>query len=902
MAAAKFDFEPDILLEFVAESLEHLEGVDQQLMEFEQNPRDTTVIDGIFRAIHSIKGSSGFLQLDEINHLSHSLETLLDQLRRGERESTPEIMDLLFQGCDMLKSLVEEINQRLEHDIGEAVARDDAQLKAVYRALEKLLGGETDSVETAAAGNEVAADEKPVSGAGEAENGGVESGKAAADSPAPPAYNITPQLLQEFQVEAGEHLESCDQGMVQLAKEPDNQEAINAVFRDMHSVKGTASYLGLTQISRLAHAAESMLEVLRRGEKRVVGDEELDLLFEALDCLKEMVEAPQEPNEKAEKLALRIEERKEELGQEGGNAAAGGAASRPSTDPLAIFLDAAEQHLSTLEECVGRRDSAREGDVDIMFRAAHSLKSSARYMGFGAIEQRASLIEETLDYVRGGEIELAVVIYDMIIDAVKDMRKILADIEEGKYEKESEFRLDDGDRDERAAEPAPVAGSGPPAAGNEEAASAAAVKGPVPAPSPPRPVPAAPRPPAATPPKTMRVNQELLDTFMNLVGELIVARNAFGHIERRLELGERERAEALKELRGASLAVARISEEMQRTVMEMRMVPIRNVFQKFPRMVRDLTRKSGKQAQIVLQGEETEIDKGIAEDLADPLVHIIRNSVDHGLEPPEERRKTGKPESGTIILRAAHEGNFITIDIIDDGRGIDVDAVLSKAIEKGLVSREEAAGLSREEICNFIFRPGFSTARQVTDISGRGVGMDVVMTNLKKLKGNVRVTTETGQGTHVRLEVPLTLALVDALLVQVAEQTYAMPLEAVAETVKIRTAELKSLMCRKAITLRGEVLSVVDLADILGVARHRQSAEEEKELTLLILKLGASRLGVIVDRIQRKEEIVVKPLADYLAAIAGLAGASILGDGRSILILDPAEIMALAAGQATRAA
>jgi len=319
------------------------------------------------------------------------------------------------------------------------------------------------------------------------------------------------------------------------------------------------------------------------------------------------------------------------------------------------------------------------------------------------------------------------------------------------------------------------------------------------------------------------------------------------------------------------------------------------VFQKFPRMVRDITRKNNKKVQIILQGEDTEIDKGIAEDLADPLVHIIRNAVDHGLETPDERKLAGKAETGTIILRATHEGNFIIIEILDDGRGIDTEAVLNKAIEKGLIDVDHADSLTQEEICSFIFHPGFSTAQKITDISGRGVGMDVVMTNLKKLKGNVQVSSEPGQGTKVRLEVPLTLVLVDALLSQVADQTFAIPLEAIAETIKVQNSDIKLLMNKKVTTLRGEVVSVARLADLLGITHEQKNTEDEQ--TLIILKHGNSKLGVVIDRILRKEEIVVKPLPDYLAAIPGLSGASILGDGRSILILEPAELIAMAFGK-----
>ncbi|MDQ7006052.1 MAG: chemotaxis protein CheA [Acidobacteriota bacterium] len=899
MTDDRFELDEEIVVEFIAESLEHLDGIDQKLMEYEKDPENSELLDGIFRAIHSIKGSSGFLDLSDINSLSHRLETLLDQLRKGERAVSTAIMDVLFQGCDILRQLVSDAKEGLANPGQSGSSTDDDQLSAIHEALSHLLGpDQAPSTEASSMSSSEASGETPentnlpggteetrsVEAAQSAEDPGTEEAAQSAEDAGteeaaqgePGGYNITPEILQEFRIEAEEHLDSCEKGLVRLSEVPDDREAVNSLFRDMHSIKGTAAYLGLDTISHLAHASESLLEVLRRQESAMrIEEDELDLLFEALDLLRKMVADPAVPNEKAKDVAERISRRIATTKADAARQENGAPTSSqvPESGPMATFAKAVEQHRDNLKECLPRLtdEAKRKSTLEIMERAARSLKNSARYMDFQQLEGAAGNLEDQIAAIRSGKVPFDNTVSQQLADRVADLEKRLADILAGKPEEPSE-------------EPSAVGSnhSGSNTGGAKEEAGKASAK---------QTKPSSPRVTESAP-KTMRVNQELLDTFMNLVGELIVARNAFGHIERRLELGDGERGDALKDLRAASLAVARISEEMQRTVMEMRMVPIRTVFQKFPRMIRDLSKKSGKRAQIILQGEETEIDKGIAEELGDPLVHIIRNSIDHGMEPPEERLRAGKPEVGTVILRAAHEGNFIIIEIVDDGRGINTEAVLEKAIEKGLVSREQAQNLSHEDICGFIFKPGFSTAKNITDISGRGVGMDVVLTNLKKLKGNVHVSSEQGQGTIVRLEVPLTLALVDALLVEVDGQTFAMPLDAVAETVKVRVDAVKSLMKKKAITLREEVVSVADLAELLGIQRRHDL--EQEELTLLILKLGGNRLGVIVDRIQRKEEIVVKPLADYLTAIPGLAGASILGDGRSILILEPGEMMTLA--------
>ena len=907
MTEGNFELDAEIFSEFISESLEHLEEIEQKLVEYEENPNDSELMAAIFRGFHSIKGSSGFLQLNNINKLSHQLETLLDELRKGEREVTPGIMDVLFQGCNLLTKMIEDVNRQLSENITPTNDEEDESLNEILRELENIFSGKSEPSTEKKEETEKVSEEAPVE----------ETNEQAQDIPAetPAGYKISPELMNDFRVEAGEHLEACDQVLVKLSETPDNHEAVNDVFRHIHSVKGTASYLGLTGIAGLAHAAESMMEILRSREKVVMSEEDLDLLFEALDVLKDMVANKNVSKDKVESLIERMNKRREVL--ETGEPEEKEAPTDDSSDPIAIFQNFAKQQIIALKESMekSRNEEDTENIVKVMFRAAESLKNSAGYIGFEEVESKAKIMMDTIESIKNGELELNPLICDFITDAITEIEKLIENVPEeviaaakapNLTEKESEEKKTSEEekreskdktsavteKTEKTLEKEDI----PKKETNQKTADRTATEKPKPQMK--KTVPASSKKqsakaPVAATPKTMRVNQALLDTFMNLVGELIVTRNAFGHITRRLDIGEQERAEAIKDLRDTLLALSRVSEEMQRTVMAMRMVPIRNVFQKFPRMLRDLTRKTGKQAQIILEGEDTEIDKGVAEDLADPLVHIIRNSVDHGLETPEERIKAGKPEKGTIILRASHEGNFIIIDIIDDGKGINTKAVLEKAIERGLVTKEQAPTLSHEEICNFIFQPGFSTANEITDISGRGVGMDVVMTNLKKIKGNVRVNSEPGKGTEVRLEVPLTLALIEALLVKVVDQTFAMPLDAVTETVKVTQEEMQSLLRKRAILLRGEVVTVAELSDLLGIKRKEKV--DSDEMTLLIVKMGASKIGVIVDSIQRKEEVLVKPLAEYLAAIPGLAGASILGDGRSILILDPAELIALAA-------
>jgi len=387
--------------------------------------------------------------------------------------------------------------------------------------------------------------------------------------------------------------------------------------------------------------------------------------------------------------------------------------------------------------------------------------------------------------------------------------------------------------------------------------------------------------------KTIRIDQKLIDVLMNLVGEVIVARNSFEQILRNAQGQASLVPEGfVRDLRDSTKNIVRISEEMQRNVMQMRMIPVKNLFQKFPRLVRDIGKKSGKQIELVLVGENTDIDKGIAEDVADPLLHMIRNSIDHGIETPEQRKSAGKNPYGTITMSAKHEGNNIVIEVRDDGKGIDKNRILSKAIDNGLVTRENGANLADEEILSFIFAPGFSTADQVTDISGRGVGMDVVNSNITKLNGKIHISTEVGKETVIKLLLPLTMAVMDSLLVKVGGSIFALPLDAVLETVKIRVADLHTIGKKSVYSLRDKVLPLEWLHEQMSI---KSEINESGTITVLVIKGEAGRFGLIVDSIYRQEEIVVKPLPEVVANTL-VSGASILGDGKAILILDVSKL------------
>lgn len=394
----------------------------------------------------------------------------------------------------------------------------------------------------------------------------------------------------------------------------------------------------------------------------------------------------------------------------------------------------------------------------------------------------------------------------------------------------------------------------------------------------------------ATPEQTIRVEVKRLDHLMNLIGELVLGKNRllkiYDDVEERYE-GEK----FLEELNQVVSSVSLVTTDLQIAVMKTRMLPVSKVFNKFPRLVRDLSRELGKEIELVTVGEDTELDKSIVEEIGDPLVHMIRNSCDHGIESPEEREAKGKPRKGTVKLKAYNEGNQIVIAIEDDGAGMDPDFLKHKAIEKGVITEREADQLSDKESYALIFRPGFSTAAKVTGVSGRGVGMDVVKTNIEKLNGIIDIDSELGKGSVFKLKIPLTLAIMQSLLVSVQEEFFAIPLASVLETVRIGIDEIYTIEGKNVLRLRNEILSLVRLSDMFGVEQVFDSGEH---VYVVIIGLAESKLGIIVDGLVGQEEIVIKSMGDYLQGIEGIAGATIRGDGGVTLITDVAAMMKLA--------
>jgi two-component system chemotaxis sensor kinase CheA len=646
------------------------------------------------------------------------------------------------------------------------------------------------------------------------------------------------EILQDFLVESFELVEKLDEDLVELESNPDDLELLNGIFRVAHTVKGASSFLNFDVLTHLTHHMEDVLNRARHGELSITPDI-MDVILESVDLMKALLEKIRDTS---------------------------------SDDGIDVSA------------CVARLDkiTGGSGNVETPVASAAPVEEVAEETTQESSEESAE-DEDEIDYDSMSPEEVEAEIERLLAQRQEeDRKKREAKIAAG--EKVPEMPNPDEGKEEaqeKKAEPKKEAAPAPTPAPTKAVSSEK------------KEAPKAAAPARKTPAQveqTIRVDVKRLDHLMNLIGELVLAKNRLIKINDDVE--ERyEGEEFLEELNQVVSIVSLVTTDLQIAVMKTRMLPIGKVFNKFPRMIRDLSRELNKKIELIISGEETELDKSIVEEIGDPLVHIIRNSCDHGIEPPEERVAKGKPEMGTITLKAYNEGNQIVIQIDDDGKGLDPEMLKNKSLEKGIITEKEADSMSDKEAFTLIFRPGFSTAAAVTSVSGRGVGMDVVKTNIEKLNGIIDIDSEVGKGTSMKLKIPLTLAIIQALLVGVQEEHYAIPLASVLETVRISKDEIYTVEGKSVMRLRDDVLSLVHIGDIFEVERILDASEHAY---VVVLGLGTSKLGLIVDTLVGQEEIVIKSLGDYLKGIEGIAGATIRGDGGVTLIVDVVALMSMA--------
>ncbi len=548
--------------------------------------------------------------------------------------------------------------------------------------------------------------------------------------------------------------------------------------------------------------------------------------------------------------------------------------------------------------------------INSIFRAVHTVKGTSGFLSFEQMTILAHKFEDVLNKLRKGEISFRPAMLDTMLEAFDLMKVLLKqvvdrnirDIDLGpttnKLESLSRGEIPSAQKGKTKEAQVPAGGKnseGKPGkqaekgAGKHDAPAARKDAPEQEESSPSRQAPAAPRVDKVIADTTIRVDVTRLDHLMNLVGELVLGRNRLSQIVS-LEKEDNGREDFTRQLGETSAQIDFITTELQPAVMKTRMVQIGRVFNRFPRLVRDIAREFSKDIRLEIEGEETELDKSIIEEISDPLVHLIRNAADHGVETGDIREKTGKPRQGTIKLSAGHEGNHVIIEVQDDGAGMDPEKLKQKAVEKGLLSQEEAHEMKTEEAYGLIFLPGFSTAQKISSVSGRGVGMDVVKTNITKLNGIIAVESGVGKGTKFTLKLPLTLAIIQGLLVGVGEESFAVPLSSVLEVVHTSVSEVSTVNGRAVTRLRETVLPLVDISEVLEVpGRDKHPAA----FYTVVVGVANRRFGIIVDRLIGQKEIVIKPLGAYLKNIPGIAGSTILGDGRVIMILDAGELLHL---------
>ncbi|WQY06374.1 chemotaxis histidine kinase/response regulator CheAY2 [Helicobacter pylori] len=655
------------------------------------------------------------------------------------------------------------------------------------------------------------------------------------------------EIMEDFLIEAFEMNEQLDQDLVELEHNPEDLDLLNRIFRVAHTIKGSSSFLNLNILTHLTHNMEDVLNRARKGEIKITPDI-MDVVLRSIDLMKTLLvtirDTGSDTNNGKEN---EIEEAVKQL-QAITSQNLEGAKERTKEAPQKENKEEAKEEnkenkakTPTAENPASDNPLADEPDLD--------------YANMSAEEVEAE-IERLLNKRQ---------------EADKERRAQKKQEAKPKQEEQAKPKQEVAPTKEAPKTETPKA----PKAETKAKAKADTEEN---------------KAPSIGVEQTVRVDVRRLDHLMNLIGELVLGKNRliriYSDVEERYD-GEK----FLEELNQVVSSISAVTTDLQLAVMKTRMQPVGKVFNKFPRMVRDLSRELGKSIELIIEGEETELDKSIVEEIGDPLIHIIRNSCDHGIEPLEERRRLNKPETGKVQLSAYNEGNHIVIKISDDGKGLDPVMLKEKAIEKGVISERDAEGMSDREAFNLIFKPGFSTAKVVSNVSGRGVGMDVVKTNIEKLNGIIEIDSEVGVGTTQKLKIPLTLAIIQALLVGVQEEYYAIPLSSVLETVRISQDEIYTVDGKSVLRLRDEVLSLVRLSDIFKVDAILES---NSDVYVVIIGLADQKIGVIVDYLIGQEEVVIKSLGYYLKNTRGIAGATVRGDGKITLIVDVGAMMDMA--------
>lgn len=735
-------------------------------------------------------------------------------------------------------------------------------------------------------------------------------------------YHEDFDIARIFIKECGECLDALVKEILMLEVRSDDLELLNQIYAKVSGIKRSASILSLSDIVRFSYEIEQILVAIRE-KKLTVDNEIIDslLLYTDFlnDCLTGLHEKLTEMNAdgdggsslqesditpKADEILEILKKVYEKCGtcEDGNDTLQPEAEEASALDILQTeafrrsladgfkeqFLVENMEHIERIENELLIRLDANNGDreaIHEIFRAVHSIKGSTgmylsalsaqnpEYAGLKKFSELVHHYESLLALIRDKECQFDNKLIDLSFSVMDCLKSLLNALSSGESFALQDAAVLEGIRmgisqiqalpGRTLKEPA-ITPHREPAKPNDAVSGGNVIQ-------------------------SIRVSQEKIDKMMNAISELIIAKNAFMHLSTILSL-EYDLPEISKEVKQVGAYLNRIADELQNTIMSIRMVEIKSVFQKMPRVVRDIAQSTGKKIELFMEGENTEIDKTIIEQISDPLLHLMRNAADHGIETPEERLSKGKPEAGKIILRAYNKNKHVFIEIEDDGRGMDAEKIKEKAIEKGFITAVDAEKMSRFQLLNLVFLPGFSTAKQVTEISGRGVGMDIVKSNIAKINGSIVLESEVDKGTKFIIQLPLSLAVSQGLLVEVSGESYIIPLEYIVETVKINRNSIHEFCGKRFTYLRGEVIRVEWLSEIF-LTEERDTGTEE--LNVVILSNGAENFAVVVDKLKNEQEFVVKTLEGPLASIPGISGSTLLGNGQVVLIVNPVELLKL---------
>ncbi|WP_027416402.1 chemotaxis protein CheW [Aneurinibacillus terranovensis] len=719
--------------------------------------------------------------------------------------------------------------------------------------------------------------------------------------------------------------EGLEKRILQLEVCPDDLELANDICNRIHSIKRGSSFAGVVFLTKLCHEIETVLDAIRKKNIEVDADlidhvlTSVDLLSNHISRLIQKVHEYDSSNEGAElvidfneekrideivrKINTLFEKHKQKKTQLMKRLDEDEAtkieilqsqefARKLSKDVKEQFLFETYEHIDRIEnQCLIKLDKEENNRnaINELFRAVHSIKGGTGLFiatepkespDFAVVKDFSNVVhsfENLLELIRDREIHFDENISSLCYETVDYLKASLESValENGGSIPNAEIlgKISHCISYIKSLPDRKIGLDSQPESGKQDQSQNQMQKA------------------ALTQSmQSIRVSQDKLDKMMNMISELLIAKNAFMHIASKLN-AEYELPEISKEVKGVGFSISRISDELQNAIMSMRMVEVKTVFQKMPRIIRDISQSTGKKMELMMEGESTEIDKTIVEQISDPIVHLIRNAADHGIENPEGRRRKGKSETGKIVLRAYHKNKHVYIEIEDDGKGMDVQVLKKKAIDKGFITMEDAEKMTKGQLTNLIFLPGFSTASQITEVSGRGVGMDIVKSNIEKINGNIMIESEVDKGTKMVIQLPLTLAVSRGLTVNVSNETYIIPIDYISETVKINTSDIHKYNEKYFVHLRGNVIGIEWLSKLLLLGERNMNHEE---LNTVIISNGSEKFGIIVDKLKNEQEFVMKTLDGHLAGILGISGSTLLGNGQVVLIVNPVDIIQMA--------